>query len=319
MINKTNYSDKNRKIGVFSFKPSRAVNIANGIIIGVLAVTALVLYNTDRLNIVSLAAFFIGLMLISIDLEDKLGLLRMKKDCVLNRAEIVASIPCGDSAAETYENLLDYGKKEPANIFTSEMRRVGEFMDVYINPKTGEVMEKFFFEARARETKKCGVLIAGIAIVLAAIILEILRKLYGSPEMKTLLAAVLLLAVSLSASVWYFTRYAKMKREIGSAVFYACGMIKDYEQKESMNVEGIPVYEYYPTISYWHDGEKTYYSPTGYNRKKYPVGSEIDLYMDDNGNFFEAKSMKKTLGGGILSLVISVHVILAMVFLYIIR
>lgn len=86
-----------------------------------------------------------------------------------------------------------------------------------------------------------------------------------------------------------------------------------------MDVEGIPVYEYYPTVSYWQDGEKLYHSPTGYDRKKFPVGSQIDLYVGEDGKMFEVKSMKKALSNGIFSLITAILLGAGVYYIYFLR
>lgn len=300
MVNNSSYDDSRQKTGLFTFAPSKPVTITLGIIMAILFIAAIVMYKTNHLNLVSFGALAVGVIMIIFDLFDKLGMVRMKRDCKLYRAEIVASVQYGSPESETYQNLLDYGVSKPATIYTSEQHLTGEFIDVYINPKTGETMDKFFFENRVHSSKKSSVLIAGIVLVILAAVVEILIRIIDMPMLEIIIAGILVVVLLLYAAVWHLGSYIKMKRGMGAAVFVAEGMITDYRKLESINFEGIPVYEYYPTIKYWDDGEKTYYSTTAYSQKKYPAGSSIDLYVDEDGKFFETKSMKKMLSWGII-------------------
>lgn len=233
MVNNSNYTDARKKMGsLFTLAPSKPVSVIMGIISAVLIVVGIILNHADQLNILSLAALAVGVALTHFDLSDRFGMARMKRDCVLHRAEIAACVPRGEQGAETYENLLDYGKSTPLSIFTEEPHRTGEYMDVYINEKTGEVMERFFFESHMNSGKKISVLVAGIVLLIVAAAGEILMRMYGGGRLELLLAGILAVGLLFFSAGWYLVSYVKMKHETASAVFAATGMITGYEKRK---------------------------------------------------------------------------------------
>ena len=82
------------------------------------------------------------------------------------------------------------------------------------------------------------------------------------------------------------------------------GELIEYIRKISSDDDS-SIYTYYPVYKYWDKGEyREYRSSVGRSGRKGKIGDSVELFLDENGNVFEAGEMQSQFFLGVVFLII---------------
>lgn len=295
------------------FNPSRpAVAVITALAIAVTSGSA-VLYNLEYINIITFIAVFIGAISVALETNQLLGIKRIIRESSVYKGEAISCVPSNaikkSSVPDFYIIEFSYmkydGTRQTAKWHFKEPKRIGEFTDIYINGKTGEIVEKSVLDkSRKLSEKHIGFIVGGIGIAVG-IIAEALSAEMSSDLLTMKLGAIPVLALMILGGGYLVRFHFHTKREMEMTINPIIGTIKEYVRRDASFYGIIIEGAYSPNISYRDYEEKIFECTSYYSRKKYPVGSEIKLYRDEKGKIYEAKCLNGMLPLGIFTLILA--------------
>lgn len=291
-------------------KPVAALIIALAI---VFTSGPLILFKLGYINVITFMAVFVGAISVALEANQCLGIKRILRDSSVYKGEVIFCVPSNairksfvpDFYIIEFSYMKYDGTRQTAKWHFKEPKRIGEFTDIYLNGKTGEIVEKSVLDKSDKQCRKRIGTIIGIAAVVVAIISEALNAEMSSDLLKMKLGAIPVLALMLLGGGYLVRFHFHTKHEMEMTVKPIIGTVKEYIKRgaffHGILVEGA----YSPNISYWDYEERIFECKSYYSRTKYPVGSEIKLYRDEKGKIYEAKSLYGILPLGIFSLILA--------------